>query len=320
MSKTTRILLAILLVAASSLAVASAHAPPAPEVPPEPVPSRSLFIIAQDGEAYAQDPDYSEHHDDFDLALSPESNATVEERRSYYWNEYNLGPLCLPYSCGQFYGAKGLLLNIGEDFRLAPTQDLSGVLDLDYSYSENSFVGYDDHIGWIHFGLTIGNASFGAQPIELLQSESHEPKLHNLTFHFAARCDYETHDEDGGHPPCDESFDNWTEEVWTHDLAMWMYVELPQQNALSFGRYFNMGIGTNGTSRLDLPIFVPPAPVALAVDESAIVSIAHDDIDAEGNVAEPVAVGDEVYYVPSVTLPLVLVASAALALILRRRV
>lgn len=320
MSKPARILLALLLVGASCLTVATAHAPPAPEVAPEPVPSRSLFIIAQEPEAYAQNHSASsQHEDDFHLALSPVANDTVEERRTYYWSDYNLGPFCTPFYCNEFYGAKGLLMNVGEDFRLAPTQDISGVLDLEYYYSENSFMGYRDPIGWIHFGLSIGHAYFEAEPIVLEQEGTYEQAVHNLTFHFTARCDYETHDEGGEHPPCDESFDNWTEEVWTHDLVLWMAVEVPQQSSLSLGRHFDMSIGTSGTSKLDLPIFVPPAPVAVAMDDNVIVSIAHDDLDADGQVAEPVAVGDDVVYVPGAGLPLLIAGTIGLAVLLRRR-
>ena len=321
MSKTARILLAFLLVGASCLAVAAAHAPPAPEVPPEPIPTRSLYIIAQEPEAYEQGSSgSSEHPDDFHLALSSNVTDSVEERRYYSWSEYNLGPFCTPLYCNRMDGAKGLLINVGEDFRLAPTQDIAGVIDLDYYYSDNAPFGNGDDAGQLYLGMNIGNAYFEAQPIPLDRYEHYEPTLHNLTFHFVARCDVESHDEDGEHPPCDESFDNWTEEVWTHDLAMWIYLEVPNRSMLTMGRHVDMGIGTNGTSRIDLPIHVPPAPVKIAAEDDSMVTIAHDDLDADGNVAEPVAVGDDVYYVPGLTLPLVLVGTAALAVLIRRRV
>jgi len=315
MSKPLRILLALLLVGASTLSVAAAHTPPAPEVPPEPVPSRSLFMIAKDPEAVEEDS--SDYPDDFSLAFSPVADAAAE-RSSYYWSDNNLGPVCISSFC-RFYGAEGMLANVGEDFRLSQADNISGVLDLEYYYSENSLTGSRNEFGAIHFGLSIGSAFFEAQPIVLERDGSYEPTVHNLSFHFAATCDYESHDESGEHPPCDESFENWTEEVWTHDLTLWMHLQLPPRNPLSFGRHFDMSIGTNGTSKLELPIFVPATPVALVMDDSAMVTIAHDDIDADGEVAQPVAVGDDVVYVPGIGAPLLAAATLGLAILIRRR-
>jgi len=83
---------------------------------------------------------------------------------------------------------------------------------------------------------------------------------------------------------------------------------------------------TAGGSFIDLAIPAPPVALTAHSFGSEIVSVAHDDLDGDGSVAEPEAVfyaeeGDNgtTYYAAAPTLPLVLLAGIVLTLVARRR-
>lgn len=312
MSRIAGIVLAVAMAVSALAAVASAH-PPEAIVPPEPLPSRILHVVAVDDKnassPYPRDP----YRVPLPLALAEDANVSAAPSVSASFRSQHIGPVCAN-SCGSRW-ASSALYNLGEDFQILPTETLNATLHVAWSYYKYELVDLtpDGPVGSIQVHASVGSREYAAESIPIT------PTNEDLVLPLSISR-YDACSEDSDEPrACGHAHDNASEdeEAWAHDLVLHIEIFFHGDYdwyGADFGERLDVKIDTAGGSFLEVPIVVPE-PVGV----EAVEPVGASEADAEEIYVYEDPETGEVRFAPAPTLPLFAAAAVGLLALLRRR-